>query len=332
MAAALVTVIGVDLGGTKVAVASLANRELGRPIVQPTDKSSVAALLDQIVAMVQTERNDELEAVGIGVPAVVHFATGRAVSSVNLPFVDVPLRQVLAERLGVPVFVDNDATAAAFAEAHDGRLRLVVRNLVMLTVGTGLGGGLVLGGEIYRGATGGAGELGHALVGMNLAAGVAVPVGFPQPGSLEDLASGRALTRLAERAAASDPGSALGRRRASGRPVYGPDAVQAARAGDTAAARVIELWAERLGIGVANAINAFDPEEVVIGGGGSQAGELLLEPARRVARGYVLPGLGRDVQIRLARHGVHAGVLGAALVAQRELRPSGSSTPPNITG
>jgi glucokinase len=177
----------------------------------------------------------------------------------------------------------------------------------------------VLGGRIYRGRTGGAGELGHTLAGMDLAVTVAAPVGFPQPGSLERLTAGQALGRLAEQAAAADPKSALGRRRARSGPFVGADVVQAAQAGDATAVRVTELWGERVGIGVANAINTFDPDEVVIGGGAAQAGELLLEPARRVAFGYVLPGLGRKTSIRLARHGVRAGVLGAALLALHEL-------------
>jgi glucokinase len=314
-----VSVIGVDLGGTKVAVARLDGRELDASLVQPTDRSDAAGLLEQVAAMVQSVRGDEHEAVGIGVPSVVDFETGRVVSSVNVPLGDVPLRDLLAERFGAPVYVDNDATVAAFAEAHDDQLRLVAGNLVMITIGTGIGGGLVLGGRIYRGRTGGAGELGHTLVGMDLAVTVAAPVGFPQPGSLEHLTAGQALGRLAEQAAAADPKSALGHRRARSGPLVGADVVQAARAGDATAVRVIKLWGERVGIGVANAINTFDPDEVVIGGGAAQAGELLLEPARRVAFGYVLPGLGRKTSIRLARHGVRAGVLGAALLARHEL-------------
>jgi predicted NBD/HSP70 family sugar kinase len=110
-------------------------------------------------------RCGQLDGVGIGLPSVVKFETGRVVASDNLPLADVPLRRVLEERLGVPVFVDNDATVAALAEAHDDELSMVSRNLVMLTVGTGVGGGLILGGRIYRGATGGAGELGHTRFG-----------------------------------------------------------------------------------------------------------------------------------------------------------------------
>ena len=104
--------------------------------------------------------------------------------------------------------------------------------------------------------------------------------------------------------------------------MLGADIVRAARGGDPAAIGALETWAEHVGIGVANAINTFDPDEVVLGGGGARAGELLLEPARRVARSYVVPGLGRNTRIRLARHGARAGVLGAALLALHELPPS----------
>jgi len=312
--------IGVDLGGTKVAVARLSGRQLSSSSTEPTVLSGAGALMDQLVSLISSVRGSvELDAVGIGVPSVVEFETGRVVSSVNVPLADVPLREVLGERLGVPVFVDNDATVAALAEAHDDDLRLVAHNLVMLTVGTGLGGGLVLGGRIYRGATGGAGEIGHTLVALDLDGGVPAPVRFPQPGSLESVAAGHALDRLASNAAASaEAQSPLGRLHAEGKPVLGADAVAAALDGDAAAGRIVSVWAERVGIGVANAINTFDPEEVVIGGGAARAGDLLLEPAKRVAAGYVLPGLGSRTTVRIARHGVRAGVLGAALLAQHE--------------
>ena len=167
-------VIGVDLGGTKVAVAPLVGRHFGESVLLPTDRSGSGALIEQLVAMVNKIRSDDLAAVGIGVPSIVEFDTGTVVSSVNIPLKDVSLRSVLGERLGVPVFVDNDATVAALAEAHDAELRLVAHNLVMITIGTGVGGGIVLGGRIYRGSTGGAGEFGHTLVGLDLS-GPAVP-------------------------------------------------------------------------------------------------------------------------------------------------------------
>jgi glucokinase len=316
----MTSVIGVDLGGTKVAVAPLVGRHFGESVVVPTDRSGSGALIDQLVVTVNKIRSDDLAAVGIGVPSIVEFDTGTVVSSVNIPLKDVSLRSVLGERLGVPVFVDNDATVAALAEAHDAELRLVAHNLVMITIGTGVGGGIVLNGRIYRGSTGGAGEFGHTLVGLDLSGStVPAPTGFPQPGSLEYEAAGHALDRLVVEAAASEPDSALGKLKAEGKPVLGPEAVQAAEEGDAVAQRIIEVWAERVGIGIANAINTFDPDEVVIGGGAARAGERLLETAKRVARGYVVPGLGRRTNIRLAWHGVRAGVLGAALLAAQEV-------------
>jgi glucokinase len=316
-------VIGVDLGGTKVAVAALRGIKLGDALVKPTDRSGGDALIDQLAEMIKTVSEGKIDAIGVGVPSVVEFETGRVVSSVNIPLVDVPLRQVLGDQLGVPVFVDNDATVAALAEAHDDRLLLVAHNLVMLTIGTGVGGGIVLGGRIYRGATGGAGEFGHTIVGLDMTRPIPSPGRFPVQGSLESVASGLALDRLAAEAAQEHPDSTLGLLRADGKPILGPETVEACRDGDPVAKRIVELWGERIGIGVANAINTFDPDEVVIGGGGAQAGDLLLEPARRVAEAYVVPGLGGKTRIRLASHGVGSGVLGAALLAAHELEGPG---------
>jgi glucokinase len=321
------SVVGVDVGGTKVVVARVRGRELSDSLMKPTELGDSDALVEQLISMIEEVRDDGLEAVGIGVPSIVEFETGRVISSANVPLRDLPLRQLLSERVGVPVFVDNDATVAALAEAYDEDLRLRVHDLVMITVGTGVGGGLVLGGRIYRGATGGAGELGHTIVGMDLAGAVPNPMGrFPQPGSLEFVASGHALDRLAAQSANLHPESALGQLHQEGKPILGADAVQAAQSGDQSAARMVEIWGQRVGIGVANAINTFDPQEVVIGGGAARAGDLLLEPAKRVAAGYVLPGLGSRTTIRLARHGVRAGVLGAAMLAVHELNPTSDPT------
>ena len=226
-------------------------------------------------------------------PSVVDFDTGRVLSSVNVPLADVPLREVLSERLGVPVFVDNDATVAALAEAHDEHLSMVARDLVMITVGTGVGGGIVLGGRIYRGATGGAGELGHTLIGLDLS-GATPSAGAVPPAGVARARGRRARAgRLAEDVRDDHPDSALGQaaRAGASRPASTPSTPRATVT--TMAASGGAPWGERLGIGIANAINTFDPEEVVIGGGAARAGELLLEPARRIAAGYVVPGLGQ---------------------------------------
>ncbi len=190
--------------------------------------------------MIGQVRGDDLKAVGIGVPSVVEFDTGRVVSSVNIPLADVPLREVLGERLGVPVFVDNDATVAALAEAHDEELRMVARDLVMITVGTGVGGGMVLGGRIYRGATGGAGELGHTLIGAGSGGPMPAPTSSRSPARSSSWPPAR--PRPAGRPGRDvHPDSALGRLRAEGKPVIGAEAVEAAQDGDEAAVAIVEI-------------------------------------------------------------------------------------------
>jgi glucokinase len=295
--------IGVDVGGTKVAVAALEGTALHEVGTWPTDCDNEEELLQQFVTAIREA--GAADAVGIAVPSAVDFATGTARYSVNIPLAGVPLRDVLRERLGIPVYVDNDATCAALAEAYADDRTPVARHLVMLTVGTGIGGGIVVDGRIYRGATGAAAELGHQIIGADLTAG-APPAGErpPQPGSLEALGAGRGLHALARERGMAD----------------GEEAVRRAHAGDPAGLECLRILGERIGIGVANAINTFDPDMVVLGGGiAAAAGELLLEPARRVAQAYVMPGAGTRTQIALARYANKAGVRGAALLAGQEL-------------
>jgi glucokinase len=323
------SVIGIDLSGTRVIVAPLSDGGLGEPRVERTDCSDSDALVDQLAALVERMEARDLRGVGIGVERIVEYGTGRVVpswrpptpstnGSVDLPLDNVSLRAELGDRLGVAVRVDNHSSVSALAEAHDDACELATRHLVLITVGHGVGGGLVLGGRIYRGASGGAAELGHTIVGLDLAGAVPAPMRFPQPGSLEFVASGHALDGLAAQARNVHPASELGRLRAEGKPVLGDHVIRAALAGDASAARMVEIWGQRIGIGVANAINTFDPDEVVIGGYAASAGELLLQPASRVARQYAVPGLGARTTIRLSRHGGRAGVLGAALLAREE--------------
>jgi glucokinase len=310
--------IGIDVGGTKIAVAGLAAGELDESRLMHTELEDQAGLIDQIAGAIEDARTPETRAVGIGVPSLVEFATGRIASSVNIPLRDVPLRQLLSERAGLPVYVENDASAAALAEAFENG-RLACEHLVLFTVGTGVGGGLVLNGRLYRGAVGMAAEVGHTIIGRDLHDGDPASSGeFPEEGSLEMLASGRALDHLAVEAARADPNSFLGKRLTRDDGVTGHDVVDGARAGDEACRRCLEILGQRLGIGIANAINMFDPLEVVIGGGVSAAGDLLLVPARETALRHVVPGAGSATTIRLARHGPRAGVLGAALIAAQE--------------
>ena len=310
--------VGVDVGGTKVSVATLDGGQLSDPEIRETEQRDSEALVDQLAEAIERARRPDTVAAGLGIPSAVEWATGTARSGVNVPLEGVPLRDILSERLDMAVFVDNDANVAALAEACDDSGRLVVDNLVMFTVGTGVGGGLVLDGRPFRGATGAAPEMGHVLIGLDLSQGAPPPAErFPQPGSLESLAAGRALDRLAQEAAAEQPDGVLGRAAASGQ-VSGREVVGAARDGDEQSIALLKVLGQRLGIGIASAINVFDPDQVVIGGGVATAGELLLAPARETAWQYVLPGAGTRTEIRLARYGVESGVRGAALLAAKE--------------
>lgn len=295
--------IGVDVGGTKVSVAVLEDGELSEPELVKTDTSSSQALVDQLEVQIRAAGVEDAAAVGIGIPSVVDFATGTARASVNIPLKGVALRDVLGKRLGTPVYVDNDATVAALAEATGDDGEPLADSLVMFTVGTGVGGGIVLGGRIYRGATGAAAELGHMIIGADLADGAPQTTErFPQEGSLERLSAGRALDRLGEERGIGD----------------GHAVVEAAMAGNDDARAVLRILGGRLGVGIANAINTFDPDLVVIGGGVSAAGDLLLDPARESAERFVLTGVGTKTEIRVARYGPVAGVRGAALLGGQE--------------
>jgi glucokinase len=296
-------VIGVDVGGTKVAVASLEDGALGEVHLRPTEKASPDALVDQLVEAI--EEQGPADAVGLGIPSVIDAARGMAMSSVNIPLQHVPLRDILGRRLNIPVHVDNDASVAALAEAHSEDGQLLAESVVMFTVGTGVGGGLVFGGRIYRGATSSAAEFGHTIVFAETDPthpGAPKPEGFPQPGSLERYAAGGSLDRLAAERGLGD----------------GRGAVEAAERGDTDAIECLRIIGERLGLAIASALNSFDPELIVIGGGVSTAGEFLLRPARQVAHEFTMRGLGSKTEIRIARYGVNAGVRGAALLALTE--------------
>ena len=310
--------IGLDVGGTKIASATLENGKLTTRELVKTDVSDSDSLVAQLLELIDHLRAEHAVAVGVGLPSIIEFETGRIAHSVNIPLADLPLRELLSQKAGIPVYIENDASCAALAEAFDEEGRLVCPNLVMFTVGTGVGGGMVFNGRLYRGATSAA-EVGHTVIGLDLEDGAPVPEGkHPLPGTLEYLAAGRALDRLAQREAREEEDSFLGKRLAADGEVTGHDVVDGAKAGDADALRVLDVLGQRLGIGIANAINLFDPQEIVVGGGVSVAGDLLLDPARAVAERYTVPGLGRHTTIRLARHGAQAGVLGAAMVAAQE--------------
>jgi glucokinase len=280
--------MGVDIGGTKV-LAGVVD-ESGRireRVERPTATSSEEALLDGLVEVVDELRTQEIEAVGFGVPARIDPRTGVALGAVNIPLHNLRFRDELEQRLGLPVGAVNDAGAAALAELVHGAGRGAA-DLVLLTLGTGVGGGVVLGGRLYRGWA----ELGHMVI---------VEDGEPCQGActghghVESYCSGLAADRLA-------------------RQVLGPDA-NARRLVEQRHPALGQIG-RHLGMAIASLMNIFHPEIVVIGGGfGVAAGDLLLEPARAVILEEALAPAGEEVRLAVAELGSSAGLIGAGLVA-----------------
>ena len=306
--------VGVDVGGTKLAAGLVADDGSVLDRVRHDTPDSGPGIVDLIVAVAedfQTRHNLSAVPVGVGAAGLLDIE-GTMRFAPNLPVADFPLGRELRARLEGPVTVDNDANVAAWAEYRMGAGRDAHRSLVMLTVGTGVGGGLVLEDRLLRGANGMGGELGHIVV---LDGG---PVcGCGARGCLEAMASGTAIGRIAAERLADGriPGdSALaqfGPERLTGKEV-----TVAAYAGDKDAIEVLATAGRWLGVGIASLIAAFDPEIVVVGGGAMQARELLLAPARAaceervVGRGYrTLPPI---VEAALSDD---SGLVGAALLA-----------------
>jgi len=291
-------VIGVDLGGTKI-LAGIVDRAgaVVRRRETPTPTTSQPKLLEALEAAVAELLEDDVGALGFGIPSTIDQRSGRAVSSVNIPLADLDLRTWMRDRFGVPVGIDNDANAATLAEWAHGAGR-GTRHMVMLTLGTGVGGGLILDGRPYRGAVGAGAELGHMVIDID---GPPCQGSCTGRGHLESLASGRAATLAAQEA-------------------FGPavDAhrlVRLAQEGDAIAVELLATFGHRLGVAIGSLVNIFNPELVVIGGGFSAAGDFLLGPAREALEREALEP-GRDlVRVVRAELGTAAGLVGAGLVA-----------------
>jgi len=280
-------VIGVDVGGTKI-LAGLLDRSgrIERSVVHPTPTASQDELVDGIARAVEELLDPRVRAVGFGVPSQIDQRTGTLGRAVNIPLADIPFRSLMAERLRLPVAVDNDANVAAFAEWGHGAAR-GTQTMVMLTLGTGVGGGLVLGGRPYHGWA----EIGHIVVELD---GAPCQGACTGRGHLESYASGTAADRVAraELGEGADASDLIQRRH----PALGG-------------------IGRYLGAGLATLVNIFDPELVVIGGGfGIAAFELLLPAAREVLRREALDPAG-EVPVVRAALGPDAGLVGAGLIA-----------------
>jgi glucokinase len=311
-------VVGVDLGGTKLLAGVIDEQlEVHDRVHRVVTGMSEQAVTDAIVESVSEliKRNPDVEAVGFGIPCLIDQRNGHAVMCVNLPLADVPFRDVMSERLGIPAFIDNDANVATLVEVQFGAAR-GARDVVGLTIGTGIGGGLVLDGKLYRGSRGSGAELGHVVIDHN---GPPCQGNCPNNGCLEAFASGNAIGREGMEAAELEPDSELARAAASGQVITGELVTQLALGGDEVSRMVVGQIGRMLGVGFASFVNIFNPEVIVVGGGAMAAGDLLLEPARVEMKARALKPNRDQVKVVAARFGADAGMLGAGVLALDEL-------------
>lgn len=316
------TAVGIDVGGTntKGLVADSTGRVLSEVVEQTSAAEGRERVTDLIGGCIRRLLQDaglslsEISGIGVGFPGELDWSLGIVRAAPNLPgWKGVPLRQQLRERFSTKICLDNDANAAALGEYLYGGGRSV-QNMVLFTLGTGIGGGLVLGGRLFRGSRGMGGELGHMTVEPD-----GPTCGCGNAGCLEALAAAPSVIRRAREGLNRGVRSALGEAVGGRLELLDVSLVaRTAREGDLFAKEILAEAGRYLGIGIANVINIFNPEMVVLGGGMVNAGDLILAPARAEARKRSLSGLFEQVEIRQATLGERAGRLGAAALVFHE--------------
>jgi len=310
-------VVGVDVGGTTVKAALVSGKlEIIRHDEVPTPLDDPAELLDAIAGLVERVSVGEASAVGYGLPSLINQRQGRVADSVNVPIADVPFVDEMRSRVDLPSVMDNDANVACLAEARAGVAR-GVGHVVMLTLGTGVGGGLLRDGRLYRGATGFAGELGHTSVDED---GPPCHGHCPNRGCLEVVASAGGLVRAAREVAAANPGGTLAASLAAGEQPSARRIIDRGLAGDADCVAALGRVGRHLGVGIASFVNMFNPEIVVVGGGLISAGDLILGPAGNEAAARALRPSWQQTRIAAAELGNEAGLIGAAAMALEDTR------------
>jgi len=311
--------IGVDIGGTKILAGTVNDAgdviDTARRPTPRHDADDVLGMVTEVVAELAGQAQEPIQGVGVGVAGLVDADRSRVYFAPNLRWSQVPVRTLLEASTGLPVVVENDGNIAAWGEYRFGAGQ-GFSDMVLITVGTGIGGGFVLGGQLFRGAHGAAGEIGH----IN-----AVPdgraCGCGRNGCWEQYASGNALVREARALAAerrSEAGLLLGLGDGTPEGVQGTQITEAALAGDPVAREAFTRAGTWLGRGLADLAAVLDPEVFVIGGGVSESGDLLLASARQTLTDKLIGQRNRPAPaVRLAELANNAGIVGAADLARQ---------------
>ncbi len=317
--------VGVDLGGTKIlsGVFKHSLECIGTSKASTKAQRGVEAVVERIARCVQDAADEadltlkQVAAVGVGAPGAVDFAEGRVIFAPNMEgWKDVPLKKDLEKQLGVPVFIENDCNISALG-VHVAELKGKPKHLIGIFVGTGLGGGLILNGELFGGFNHTAGEIGHMVLDVN-----GPKCGCGNKGCFEALASRTAIFQQIKAGIKDGQktiltemlGDDLGDLRSG-------DLRKAIRRGDKFVDKVVETAAEYIGIGVANLVNLFSPEVVVLGGGVIEAlADEMMGVIVETAQDYAMPGTMKGVEIIASKLGDSAGITGAAVLARREAK------------
>jgi len=313
-------VLAMDLGGTKIMAAIISSKVIAKEYQLTLADEGPQSVISRVMSAIDrllTLRNldpSQLDSISIAAAGAIDSEKGLVTSSPNLPgWCDIPLRDMVRGKYGVNTFLINDASAAVLGEHHSGAGK-GVNNLIMLTVGTGIGGGIIINDRLYSGPSGSAGEIGHMTIDVN---GPKCSCG--NIGCLETLSSGTAVAKEAIRRLGQGEKSSL-TEIVEGKigDITAEKVSLAARGGDPLALEVISKAATYLGVGLVNLVNIFNPEMIIIGGGLAKMGDLLLEPARRVVSERAFQLSARLVRIVPSQLGDDAAVLGAAIFARQQ--------------
>ena len=315
-------VVGVDLGGTKI-LAGVFDHSLERLATAKFSTKAqrgVGVVIERIARCVEDSVDEadlslkQVTGVGLGAPGAVDFGSGTILFAPNLAWKDVPLKKELEKRLGVPVFVENDANVAVLG-VHVAELKAKPKNVVGIFVGTGIGGGLIVNGELYSGFNHTAGEIGHMVIEVN-----GPKCGCGNKGCFEALASRTAIFQRIKAGVKDGEKTILTEMLGDNlEDMRSGDLRRAIRKGDKFAGKVVEQAAEYIGLGVANLINLFGPEIVVLGGGVIEAlADEMMSVIVKTAKEHALPGTIKGVDFVASKLGDNAGITGAAVLVRRE--------------
>jgi glucokinase len=306
-------IVAIDVGGTKIWAAVLDSRlniSLERREATPQDKDQLISLIVEVISDLIKRAPQPIKAVGIAFAGLIDFRSGLIVKAPNLPISGISLREILAQKFKLPVAVDNDANLAAWGEKAVGVAK-ERKDFIGLTLGTGIGGGIIINGQIYRGYLGTAAEIGHMVV----------EIGGPKcncgrHGCLESLASGTAIARMANEEIFSKPNSPLSKAVIKTDKITGELVAGLARQGNQQAKKIFQRMGRVLGVALGSLINIFSPELIVLGGGMAKSADLFLSYTKEATLETAIDPRANKIELVVSKLGNRAGLLGAASLAE----------------